>query len=240
MTLPKHLAIIMDGNGRWAKARGRARTFGHIKGARVAKTIITACADRGIENLTLYAFSSENWLRPTTEVAFLMNLLRRYLKRETENLFKKNIRFQAIGEISRLPEDVQEAIRYCTERTSDNTGLNLVFAISYGSRQEIALAAKKLAQKAVLGEIEIDQIDEAAFNSELMTKGIPDPDLIIRTSGEQRLSNFLLWQAAYSEFYFYDLPWPEFTVADLEIGLLNFHQRDRRFGAVRFHENPTH
>ena len=240
MVLPKHLAIIMDGNGRWAKARGRHRTFGHIKGARVAKTIITACADRGIENLTLYAFSSENWLRPTTEVAFLMNLLRRYLRRETENLVKKNIRFQAIGELHRLPEDVQAAVKFCTERTAKNTGLNLVFAISYGSRQEIAMAARKLAEKVARGEITPEQIDEASFNSQLLTAGIPDPDLILRTSGEQRLSNFLLWQAAYSEFYFYDLPWPDFTVADLEIGLLNFHQRERRFGVVRFHENPTH
>jgi undecaprenyl diphosphate synthase len=240
LILPKHLAIIMDGNGRWAKARGRARTFGHIKGARVAKTIITACADRGIENLTLYAFSSENWLRPSTEVAFLMNLLRRYLKRETENLFKKNIRFQAIGEIDRLPADVQKAIHFCTERTAKNTGLNLVFAISYGSRQEITMAAKKLVEKALKGELSADQVDEALVNSELMTAGIPDPDLIVRTSGEQRLSNFLLWQAAYSEFYFFDLPWPDFTVSDLEIALINFHQRDRRFGVVRFHENSTH
>lgn len=240
MNLPKHVAIIMDGNGRWAQIRGKPRTFGHIKGARVAKQIITACAEKGLENLTLYAFSSENWLRPATEVFFLMNLLRRYLKKETETLIKQNIRFTAIGDLSKLPEDVLRAIHFAKEATAKNTGMNLIFAISYGSRQEITESVKSIVHRILNGELKIQDINESTINDSLGTKGIPDPDLIVRTSGEHRLSNFLMWQAAYAEFYFCETLWPDFSKEDLDIALLNFFKRERRFGAVNHHENAHH
>ncbi len=238
--LPKHVAIIMDGNGRWAQLRGRPRTFGHIKGARVAKQIITACAEKGIQNLTLYAFSSENWLRPINEVNFLMTLLRRYLKREALNLVKENIRFTVIGEIEKLPADVVEAIHYVKQATQNNTGMNLTFAISYGSRNEIIEAVKSLATKVKNDEISLSEIDEELFSSYLQTKDTPDPDLIIRTSGESRLSNFLMWQAAYSEFYFTSVLWPDFTVNELNKALNEYLKRERRFGAVNLHEIAHH
>ena len=230
----------MDGNGRWAQVRGRPRTYGHIKGARVAKKIITACAERHPQNLTLYAFSSENWLRPAPEVFFLMNLLRRYLTKETATLVKQNIRFKAIGDMSKLPEDVIKAITYATQATSRNTGMNLIFAISYGSRQEITEAVRKLAQRVADGEMTPGEVDESSIHNSLFTTGFPDPDLIIRTSGEHRLSNFLMWQAAYSEFYFCETLWPDFTQQDLELALLSYLKRERRFGAVTNHENPRH
>lgn len=240
MSLPKHIAIIMDGNGRWAQLRGKPRAYGHVKGARVAKKIVTAAAEKGLENLTLYAFSSENWLRPATEVLFLMNLLRRYLRKETENLIRQNIRFHTIGDLSKLPEDLVNAILQATKATAQNTGLNLIFAISYGSRQEIKEAVLKLAQKVQNGEMKLEEITESSIQSSLNTSPFPDPDLIIRTSGEHRLSNFLLWQAAYSEFYFVETLWPEFTSQDLETAIRSFHQRDRRFGAVNYHENARY
>lgn len=237
MTPPKHIAIIMDGNGRWAQLRSRPRTYGHIKGARVAKKIITASVKKKIANLTLYAFSSENWLRPQTEVLFLMNLLRRYLRKETATLMKQNIRFRVIGDLRKLPADVLKAIDYARETTANNTGMVLTFAISYGSRQEIADAARDLAAKALAGEISLDKIDEAALDAQLQSRPTPDPDLIIRTSGECRLSNFLLWQAAYSEFFFSTTLWPDFTEEDLDIAMLSFLKRDRRFGALNTNEN---
>jgi undecaprenyl diphosphate synthase len=237
MTLPKHIAIIMDGNGRWAQLKRKPRTFGHIKGTRVAKKIITACSRKGIKNLTLYAFSTENWFRPQTEVSFLMKLLRRYLKRETENLVKENIRFSVIGDLSRVPSDVYQAIQQAREATAQCTGLNLVFALSYGSRQEITEAVKVLAAKVASGELSPERIDEAAISSSLSTYPTPDPDLIIRTSGEQRLSNFLLWQAAYSEFYFTETLWPNFTEAHLDEALTAFSVRQRRYGKVSTNDN---
>lgn len=237
MTLPKHIAIIMDGNGRWAQLKRKPRTFGHIKGTRVAKKIITACSRKGIKNLTLYAFSTENWFRPQTEVSFLMKLLRRYLKRETENLVKENIRFSVIGDLSRVPSDVYQAIQQAREATAQSTGLNLVFALSYGSRQEITEAVKALAAKVASGELSPEKIDEAAISSSLSTYPTPDPDLIIRTSGEQRLSNFLLWQAAYSEFYFTETLWPNFTEAHLDEALTAFSVRQRRYGKVSTNDN---
>lgn len=232
MSLPKHIAIIMDGNGRWAQLKRHPRTFGHVKGTRVAKKIITACSRRGIKNLTLYAFSTENWFRPETEVSLLMKILRRYLKRETENLIKENIRFSVIGDLSRIPADVSTEIANSMEATAQCTGLNLVFALSYGSRQEITSTVRDIAKKVALGEISPDDIDEELINSSLSTFPTPDPDLIIRTSGEQRLSNFLLWQAAYSEFYFTDVLWPNFTESHLEEALQAFSVRQRRFGKV--------
>jgi undecaprenyl diphosphate synthase len=215
------MAIIMDGNGRWAQIRGRPRTYGHIKGARVAKRVITACAEKGLENLTLYAFSSENWLRPQTEVSFLMNLLQRYLKRETNNLVRQNIRFNVIGDRSKLPKDVIKAVDFAVTTTAHNTGMNLIFAISYGSRQEICEAVQKLAQKIERGDLRSTDIDESQIHTNLNTAQWPDPDLIIRTSGEHRLSNFLLWQAAYAEFYFCETLWPDFSIEDLDIALLS-------------------
>lgn len=232
MTLPKHIAIIMDGNGRWAQLKRRPRTFGHIKGTRVAKKIITDCSRRGIKNLTLYAFSTENWFRPQTEVSLLMTILRRYLRRETENLIKENIRFSVIGDITRIPTDVREAIAKSMEATAHCDGLNLVFALSYGSRQEITEAVRDIAQRVANGELAPEDIDESSVNSALSTYPTPDPDLIIRTSGEQRLSNFLLWQAAYSEFYFTDVLWPNFTEQDLDQALQVFSNRQRRYGRV--------
>lgn len=237
MALPKHIAIIMDGNGRWAQLKHRPRTFGHIKGTRVAKKIITASSRRGIKNLTLYAFSTENWFRPQAEVSLLMQILRRYLKRETENLIKENIRFSVIGDMSRIPSDVTETIIKSIEATAHCTGLNLVFALSYGSRQEITEAVKKIAARVASGEISVEDIDEPLLNANLSTYPTPDPDLIIRTSGEQRLSNFLLWQAAYSEFYFTDVLWPNFTESHLEEALQAFSLRQRRFGKVSSNDN---
>lgn len=232
MTLPKHLAIIMDGNGRWAQSRHKPRIFGHIKGTRVAKKIITACSRRKIKNLTLYAFSTENWLRPQPEVAFLMQLLRRYLKKETDNLIKENIRFSIIGDISKVPDDVREAITAAMHATAKCTGLSLIFALSYGSRQEITEAVRTIIAKVAAGEIKASNIDESVVNAALSTYPTPDPDLIIRTSGELRLSNFLLWQAAYSEFYFTQTLWPDFTETDLDKALQDYESRQRRFGGV--------
>lgn len=228
----QHVAIIMDGNGRWAQLRNKPRTFGHIKGARVAKKIITQASDIGLKNLTLYAFSSENWLRPQTEVSFLMLLLGRYLNKESENLHRKNIRFNVIGEIEKLPRDIQSAINHTKNLTKNNTGLQVSFAISYGSRQELVLATQKLVGKVVSGQLTIDQINEKSLSDCLMTAGTPDPDLIIRTSGESRLSNFLMWQASYSELYFSPILWPDYSAKDFNEAIQFYMGRDRRFGKV--------
>lgn len=228
----QHVAIIMDGNGRWAQLRRRPRTYGHIKGARVAKKIITHAADVGLKNLTLYAFSSENWFRPETEVSFLMLLLSRYLKKESENLHKKNIRFSVIGDTQKLPAKIQDAISKTEKLTANNTGLHLSFAISYGSRHEIVLAAQSLASKVATGEMSVDQITENSISDALMTAGTPDPDLIIRTSGESRLSNFLMWQASYSELYFSPVLWPDYTSKDFNEAIQHYLGRERRFGKV--------
>lgn len=236
MKVPKHIAIIMDGNGRWAQLRHKPRIFGHIKGTRVAKKIITSCSHKGIKNLTLYAFSTENWMRPPSEVSFLMDLLRRYLKKETENLVKENIHFSVIGDISRVPNDVKSAITAAMDATANCTGLNLVFALSYGSRQEITNAVRTITLKVSSGEMKPSEIDESVINAALSTYPTPDPDLIIRTSGELRLSNFLMWQAAYSELYFTSTLWPDFTEQDLDVALQDFQSRKRRFGAVSKNE----
>lgn len=229
---PIHIGIIMDGNGRWAKLRGKPRTFGHIKGARVAKQIITHSAQIGINKLTLFAFSTENWLRPQSEVSFLMTLLRRYLARETETLVKENIRFTTIGDPSVLSVDLRSAISDAVERTRQNTGLHLVFAVNYGGRAEITSAVRKLANMVKAGKLQPEEIEDSTLAAQLQTYPDRDPDLIIRTSGETRLSNFLLWQAAYSEFYFSPTLWPDFTGADLDGALDNFYGRERRFGRV--------
>jgi undecaprenyl diphosphate synthase len=227
-----HVAIIMDGNGRWAQLRNKPRTFGHVKGARVAKKIITYAADNNLKHLTLYAFSTENWLRPHDEVSFLMTLLGRYLKKESANLHKKNIRFAVIGETQKLPRDLQLAIQNTTELTKKNTGLHLTFALSYSSRQEMVLAVQSIAEKLHSGEIKKSQINEDYVSQHLMTWGTPDPDLIIRTSGESRLSNFMMWQSSYSELYFTPVLWPDFKADDFAKACHTYNQRERRFGKV--------
>lgn len=229
----EHVAIIMDGNGRWAQQKNKPRTFGHIKGARVAKKIITHAGNSGLKNLTLYAFSTENWLRPQTEVSFLMRLMKRYLQKETTTLIKENVRFSVIGEVEKLPKDIQLAIHTTKKLTEKNTGLHLTFAMSYGSRQEILMAVKDIAEKFKNGEVDKNQITESFFNSHLMTSGTPDPDLIIRTSGESRLSNFMMWQASYSELYFSATPWPDFTTKHFDHCCQNYFQRERRFGGTK-------
>lgn len=232
MHAPEHIAIIMDGNGRWAQAKGRNRTAGHLKGARVAKKIISECARIGIPNLTLYAFSSENWFRPFQEISFLMNLLGRHLRRERLTLIEQNIRFQTLGEIHRLPVEVQDELQKTIEVTSKNTGMNLTFALSYGSRQEIVFALRNIVTDIQAGKLNTNQIDQDLVSTYLESSFLPDPDFIIRTSGESRLSNFMLWQAAYSELYITPTLWPDFTEDDLHLALQSFSKRERRFGRV--------
>ena len=238
--LPQHLAIIMDGNGRWAQLRRKPRAYGHIRGTRVAKKMITECSRLGIKVLTLYAFSTENWLRPQSEVNLLMKLLQRYLARETENLIKENIRFTVIGNLEKLPADTISAISSAMQATEKCHGLNLVFALSYGSRQEITEMVKTIAEKVQTKQLTVADINEQVVLEHLSTFPIPDPDLIIRTSGEKRLSNFLLWQAAYSEFYFAETLWPDFTQKDLYQALKNFSLRQRRFGKLQISDEKLH
>lgn len=240
MTLPNHLAIIMDGNGRWATTHGRPRSYGHVKGTRVAKKIITECSRLGMKWLTLYAFSTENWFRPSGEVTLLMKILKRYLRRETENLIKENIRVTVVGETNRLPVDVREALERTLKATEKCTGLNLVFCLSYGARQEITSAAKALARMVRDGQLDPEKIDESVVSQAMWTAPAPDPDLIIRTSGEKRLSNFLLWQAAYSEFWFTEKLWPDFDEAELRKALEEFTSRRRRYGRVESKDEQLH
>jgi undecaprenyl diphosphate synthase len=230
--LPTHVAIIMDGNGRWAKARGLPRTAGHRRGAEAVRHTMIGAAELGISYLTLYGFSSENWKRPLTEVDDLMGLLRRHLQHDITKLAEEGVRLCVIGERERLPIDIVRLIGDAEERTKSNDRITVAIAISYGSRQEIAAAARYLATQAVAGRIEPDAIDEEMFASCLMTSGMPDPDLVIRTSGEQRISNFLLWQSAYSELIFIDKLWPDFNKEDLAEAIREFQQRDRRYGAA--------
>ncbi len=230
MNLPRHLAIIMDGNGRWAKARRHNRVYGHLRGARIAKNVIEECARLKFSHLTLFAFSTENWFRPVEEVAFLMNLLRRQLLREKATLMRNNIRFQCIGALERLPEAVRDVALDTIEETSGNTGMVLTFALSYGGRQEITQMARELVRQAKLGMLEETEVDEALVAGFLPSSFLPDPDLIVRTSGEARLSNFFLWQSAYSEIVFEEKAWPDFSLADLHRILETYAARERRFG----------
>lgn len=227
---PRHVAIIMDGNGRWAKREGKIRAAGHRQGAEAVREAIEGALQNGVEYLTLYAFSSENWNRPEEEVRDLMGLLKLYLNREVKTMHKQNVRLRVIGRKDRLSADIQQMIARAEEHTKDNTRLTLVIALSYGSRDEIVDAAKALAQEVEAGALKVDEIDEDRFSSFLSTKGLPDPDLIIRTSGEQRLSNFLLWQAAYSEFLFLDILWPDFTKETFAEAVSEYQGRDRRYG----------
>ena len=233
MNIPKHVAIILDGNGRWAKSKGMPRNYGHTMGAKNVETVCQAADELGIKYLTLYAFSTENWNRPENEVNALMTLLESYLKNCIRTADKNNMRVRMIGDASRLSEKFQKRIAELEGSSRDNTGLNLTIAINYGSRDEMIRAMKKMADDRDHGVISKDDIGEELFASYLDTKELPDPDLLIRTSGEQRLSNYLLWQLAYSEFYFTDVPWPDFHKAELEEAVRAYNNRDRRFGALK-------
>ncbi|HEX9702436.1 MAG TPA: isoprenyl transferase, partial [Rhodospirillales bacterium] len=230
--VPLHVAIIMDGNGRWAAAKGLPRTAGHKKGAESVKNVIRAAAAMGVGYLTLFGFSSENWKRPESEIKDLMGLLRYYLKSEINELHKEGVRFRMIGDRQRLAPDIVALIDNAERMTASNSRLILTIAISYGGRTEIAATARRLAEKVAAGEMTPDDIDETAFERHLFTADMPDPDLLIRTSGEQRISNFLLWQVAYSELVFTDTLWPEFTGADFENAVQEFQSRERRYGAA--------
>ncbi len=228
--LPKHVAIIMDGNGRWAKQHGKNRVFGHRQGAKSVKEIVQAAGELGIDYLTLYAFSTENWNRPKLEVEALMALLISSINKETKELIQNNVRLLSIGNHGVLPNNVRNKLYQAIEQTKNNTGLTLVLALSYSARWEIIEAAKKIAQLAANHDISIEDIDEEMISENLTTAAIPDPELMIRTSGEFRISNFLLWQLAYSELYFTDKLWPEFGKQDFFEALLDYQSRERRFG----------
>lgn len=228
--LPKHIAIIMDGNGRWAKERGYDRIFGHQNGVTSVRETTEAAAEIGIEYLTLYAFSTENWSRPQSEVDALMELLIDTIEKETPTLNKNNVRLMAIGDLSRLPKGAGEKLQRCISQTSINTGLSLVLALSYSSRWEITNAVRIICNDIVNGKYSADEICEELISNNLTTKSIPDPDLMIRTSGEERISNFLLWQLAYTELYFTQIHWPEFRKENLYQAIFDFQKRERRFG----------
>lgn len=227
-----HIAIIMDGNGRWAQERSRPRVFGHIKGARVAKKIITQSVKLGIKNLTLYAFSTENWNRPADEVSFLIRLLQRYLARERRHLFEQNIRFNVIGEYHKFPSLVAKEIELTIEQTKNNTGMTLSFALNYGGRQELVSLMQDLSERVLRGELKPEDITENLISTELARRSVGEPDLLIRTSGELRLSNFLIWQSTYSELYFTPVLWPDFNETELMKAIDSYHQRERRFGCT--------
>ena len=232
MKIPNHVAIILDGNGRWAKSKGMPRNYGHTVGAKNVETVCRAADELGIKYLTLYAFSTENWNRPQNEVNALMKLLEGYLKNCIKTADKNNMRVRVIGEITRLSNAFQQRIHELETASASNTGLNLTIAINYGSRDEILRAVRHMVEDAREGKLETKDIDENVFSSYLDTRELPDPDLLIRTSGEQRLSNYLLWQLAYSEFYFTDVPWPDFHKKELELDIEAYNKRDRRFGGL--------
>ena len=230
--LPQHIAVIMDGNGRWAKKKGALRIFGHKSAIKSVHEVTEACAELGIKYLTLYAFSTENWGRPEEEVRGLMELLVSTIRKETKTLQKNNIRLSAIGFIDQLPIECKMELKASIDETRDNDGLNLVLALSYSGRSEIVRAVKNLMQEAKEGKIDPDELDEEMFSDFLFTTKIPDPELLIRTSGEMRVSNFLLWQIAYSELYITDQLWPDFRKEDLHKAIIAFQKRERRFGKI--------
>lgn len=230
--MPRHVAIIMDGNGRWAKQHGLARMFGHRQGVETVHRITEAAAELGIRYLTLYAFSTENWNRPQQEVDALMELLVDTIAKETPTLMKNNVRLLTIGDLKRLPKSAQDKFRLCMEQTAANTGLRLVIALSYSARWEMIRATQQIAREVQSGTLRTEDIDEAAIADRLTTYGMPDPDLLIRTSGELRISNFLLWQCAYSELYFTSCLWPDFTVEEFYKALIDYQGRERRFGKI--------
>ena len=230
--IPQHIAIILDGNGRWAKAKGMPRNYGHTAGARNVETVCQAAHDLGVKYVTMYAFSTENWNRPEGEVEALMKLLESYLKNCIKTADKNNMRVRVIGDTTRLSERFQERIRELEAASAKNDGLNLQIAINYGSRDEMTRAMRRMSEDVAAGKRKPEEITESVFEEYLDTAGIPDPDLLIRTSGELRLSNFLLWQLAYSEFYFTDVPWPDVHKEELERAIEAYNKRDRRFGGL--------
>ena len=232
MKVPQHIAIILDGNGRWAKAKGMPRNYGHAQGSKNVERICEEAWRMGIKYLTVYAFFFVYWSRPESEVTALMKLLRNYMKTCLKTAAKNDMKIRVIGDIESLDDDIKSRIRELESATVNNGGLNFTIALNYGSRDEIVRASRRMAKDCAEGRLDPDSIDETVFESYLDTHGIPDPDLMIRTSGEQRLSNYLLWQLAYSEFYFTDVPWPDFTKAELVKAVEEFNHRHRRFGGV--------
>lgn len=228
--LPKHVAIIMDGNGRWAKQKGKNRIFGHSGGVSAVREIVEAAAELGIKYLTLYTFSTENWNRPQDEVSGLMKLLMKTTRLEVKTLTKNNIRLRAIGDIEGLPKSTYEELKHAMEATSQNTRMELILALNYGSKAEILRATKQIAEAVKSGTVSTSEINEELFSKHLFTTGIPDPELMIRTSGESRLSNFLLWQLAYAEFHFTDTLWPDFDKEEFYKAILSYQKRERRLG----------
>ncbi len=237
MNVPQHVAIILDGNGRWAKAKGMPRNYGHAQGSKNVERICEEAWRMGIKYLTVYAFSTENWNRPKSEVDALMTLLRNYMKTCLKTAKKNDMKIRVIGDIAPLDDDIKKRILELEEASKDNGGLNFTIALNYGSRDEIVRAVRKVAQDCVDGKVDPEDIDEKLYSSYLDTWDIPDPDLLIRTSGEQRLSNYLLWQLAYSEFYFTDVPWPDFTKEELIRAIEQYNNRDRRFGGIKEEQN---
>jgi len=231
-SVPQHVAIIMDGNGRWAQQRGRPRTFGHSKGVEAVRRVVEAAGDMGIDTLTLFSFSTENWNRPADEVGALFELMKRYVAADLKSLKQRGVRIRIIGRREDLREDLAEIVGQAEAETASNTDFNLNIAFNYGGRDEILRAAQNLARAIHAGDLSVDAIDEGRFSGALDTAGLPDVDLMIRTSGEQRISNFLLWQAAYAEFHFTDVLWPDFDEAELARALEAFKNRDRRYGGV--------
>ncbi len=228
--LPQHIAVIMDGNGRWAKQKGKNRIFGHTNGVRAVRETAEACAELGVPYLTMYAFSAENWNRPQTEVSALMTLLLKTIGGELKTLLKNNIRLGAIGDIDSLPKGVVKELREAIEKTAAGSRMELILALSYGAKNEIVRAVKQITLKVQSGEVSMHDINEQLISDNLYTEGRPDPELLIRTSGEKRVSNFLLWQLAYAEFYFTDVFWPEFNKEELYKAIIEFQNRERRFG----------
>ncbi len=233
MNVPQHVAIILDGNGRWAKTKGMPRNYGHVQGSKNVETICEEAWRMGIKYLTVYAFSTENWNRPADEVDAIMNILRDYMKTCLKTAEKNDMKVRVLGDITRLDEDIQDRIRELEEASRDNQGLNFQIAINYGSRDEITRAVRRLSRDCVDGKVKPEEITESTIEQYLDTHGIPDPDLLIRTSGEMRISNFLLWQMAYTEFYFTDVLWPDFTKEELEKAIEQYNARDRRYGGVK-------
>ena len=231
--VPKSIAIIMDGNGRWAKKRFLPRTAGHKAGVETIRTVLKECERLNIKYLTLYAFSTENWKRPKLEVDTLMNLLTTYLRNELASLHENNVKLTAVGDLEQLPSTCTKELERAMEITKDNTGVNLNLALNYGGRNDIKNAVLDIVKDVQIGKIKIEDINEETISSHLSTKYVPDPDLVIRTSGEQRLSNFLLWEVAYAEFYFTDIHWPDFDEKELQKAIYAYQKRDRRFGSIK-------
>ncbi len=229
-TLPSHIAVIMDGNGRWAKMKGKLRTFGHENGVKSVRETVEACAELGVKYLTLYAFSTENWNRPKFEINALMSLLVSTISKEEKTLMENNIRLQTIGNTDSLPSKVRKELQQLIDRTATNTRMTLVLALSYSSRWELTEAVKAIAAQVAEGKLKLESISEDIINQNLQTVGMPEPELLIRTSGEHRISNFLLWQISYAELYFTDVLWPDFRKEHLYEAILSYQQRERRFG----------